>query len=201
VASREAHQRPSHTWWGEGRKATRLNGAWAQNETATPFPCNRPLAHQTSSGTVFARPATRIIAWPTGFGLRFPRKTRREVPERDVARDLRNVPRLSIAVNLPSPTRFSAGATVVMLEHRAAAHVKTTYVPIEPRVIRIARVKLTGALYSVFRMAEGRPPGKAFDPWSGYPIGWFEPASNFLGDRPRIASNGRFSGTLSSGCR
>jgi hypothetical protein len=68
-----------------------------------------------------------------------------------------------------------------MLEHRAAAHVKTTYVPIEPRVVRIARVKLTGALYSVFRMAEGRPPGKAFNPWSGYPIGWFEPASNFSG--------------------
>jgi hypothetical protein len=118
------------------------------------------VAQQTSSGTVFARLAARIIAWPTGFGLRFPRKTRREVPERDVARDLRNVPRLSIAVNLPSPTRFSAGTTVVMLEHRAAAHVKTTYVPIEPRVIRIARVKLTGALYSVFRMAEGRPLGK-----------------------------------------
>jgi hypothetical protein len=39
-----------------------------------------------------------------------------------------------------------------MLEHRAAAHVKTTYVPIELRVIRIARVKLTGALYSAFRM-------------------------------------------------
>jgi hypothetical protein len=34
-----------------------------------------------------------------------------------------------------------------MLEHRAAAHVKMTYVAIEPRVIRIAKVKLTGALY------------------------------------------------------
>jgi hypothetical protein len=37
-----------------------------------------------------------------------------------------------------------------MLEHRAAAHVKTTYVPIELRVIRITRVKLTAL--STFRM-------------------------------------------------
>jgi hypothetical protein len=36
---------------------------------------------------------------------------------------------------------------VVMLEHRAAAQVNATHVPIEPRVRKaIARVKLTGAL-------------------------------------------------------
>jgi hypothetical protein len=146
------------------------------------------IAQQTSSGTVFARPTARIIVWPTRFGLRFPRKTRRKVPERDVTRHLRNVLRLSIAVNLPLPPRFSAGAAVVMLEHRAAAHVKTTYVPIELRVIKITRVKLTALSTRLFEWTEGRPPGKAFNPWSGYPIGWFEPASNFSGcDHPRIA--------------
>jgi hypothetical protein len=110
------------------------------------------------SSVIVARPVgvtgfvpQRVLARPTVFGLsRFPRETRQEVPERDVARHLRNVLRLPIAVNLPLP-RFNAGAarSVVMLEHRAAAHVKATHVPIEPRVIRkgIARVKLTGALY------------------------------------------------------
>jgi hypothetical protein len=114
------------------------------------------VAQQTSSGTVFARPTARIIVWPTRFGLRFPRKTRRKVPERDVTRHLRNVLRLSIAVNLPLPPRFSAGAAVVMLEHRAAAHVKTTYVPIELRVIRIARVKLTALSTRLFEWAAHR---------------------------------------------
>jgi hypothetical protein len=115
---------------------------------------------QTSSGTVFAR--------PTVFGLsRFPRETRREVPERDVASHLRNVLRLPIAVSLPSP-RFNAGAalSVVMLEHRAAAQVNATHVPIEPRVRKgIARVKLTGALSLYFGVSNGRPPpGKASNP-------------------------------------
>jgi hypothetical protein len=109
-------------------------------------PLTRPQAERSSRG----RWLRDVIAAPRGSGLAgFPRETRREVPERDVARHLRKVVRLPITVNLPRP-RFCPGAarSVVMLEHRAAAQVKTTYVPIEPRVIRIAGVNITGARLS-----------------------------------------------------
>jgi hypothetical protein len=70
--------------------------------------------------------------------------------------------RLPIAASLPSP-RFNAGAalSVVMLEHRAAAQVNATHVPIEPRVRKgIARLKLTGALSTLaFRTASSTGEG------------------------------------------